>query len=160
MHAISSADIEHRYRACRPRLLLCMVVGYAAFYLTRKSVNYVLPALQSDLGLDKGDIGLMGSLFYLSYGLSKFAAGLWHDSHGQRAFMGCGLFATGLLNVLFAFGDALPLLLVVWTLNGFFRAGAGRPALACSPTGIPAMNAASGGDAGTCPSILAGPLFR
>jgi OPA family sugar phosphate sensor protein UhpC-like MFS transporter len=102
MHAISSADIEQRYRAFRPRLLLCMVVGYAAFYLTRKSVNYVLPALQSDLGLDKGDIGLMGSLFYLSYGLSKFAAGLWHDSHGQRAFMGCGLFATGLLNVLFA----------------------------------------------------------
>ena len=121
MHAISSAEIEQRYRAFRPRLLLCMVVGYAAFYLTRKSVNYVLPALQSDLGLDKGDIGLMGSLFYLSYGLSKFAAGLWHDSHGQRAFMGCGLFATGLLNVLFAFGDSLPLLLVVWTLNGFFQ---------------------------------------
>ncbi|MBW6100568.1 hypothetical protein KZ774_21305 [Escherichia coli] len=33
------------------------------FYLTRKSVNYVLPALQTDLGLDKGDIGLLGSLF-------------------------------------------------------------------------------------------------
>jgi OPA family sugar phosphate sensor protein UhpC-like MFS transporter len=44
--------------------------------------------------------------------------------------MGCGLFATGLLNVLFAFGDSLPLLLVVWTLNGFFRAGAGP---LCSP---------------------------
>lgn len=157
MHAISSAEVEQRYRAFRPRLLLCMVVGYAAFYLTRKSVNYVLPALQSDLGLDKGDIGLMGSLFYLSYGLSKFAAGLWHDSHGQRAFMGCGLFATGLLNVLFAFGDSLPLLLVVWTLNGFFQGWGWPPVLACSPTGIPAMNAASGGDAGTCPSILAVP---
>ena len=35
--------------------------------------------------------------------------------------MGCGLFATGLLNVLFGFGDSLPLLLVVWTLNGFFQ---------------------------------------
>jgi OPA family sugar phosphate sensor protein UhpC-like MFS transporter len=45
--------------------------------------------------------------------------------------MGIGLFATGLLNVVFAFGESLTLLLAVWTLNGFFRAGAGRPAPAC-----------------------------
>lgn len=120
------AQINQHYRALRPRLLLCMVVGYAAFYLTRKSVNTILPALQTDLGLDKGDIGLLGSLFYLSYGLSKFAAGLWHDSHGQKWFMGVGLFATGVLNVLFTFGESLPALLVVWTLNGFFQ-GFGWP---------------------------------
>jgi OPA family sugar phosphate sensor protein UhpC-like MFS transporter len=45
--------------------------------------------------------------------------------------MGAGLFATGLLNVVFAFGESLTLLLAVWTLNGFFRAGAGLPAPAC-----------------------------
>lgn len=84
MHARSAREINQCYRTLRPRLLMCMIIGYAAFYLTRKSVNYVLPALQTDLGLDKGDIGLLGSLFYLSYGLSKFTAGLWHDSHGQR----------------------------------------------------------------------------
>ncbi|SQA85099.1 regulatory protein [Citrobacter freundii] len=121
MHARPASETDQQYRALRPRLLMCMVIGYAAFYLTRKSVNYVLPALQTDLGLDKGDIGLLGSLFYLTYGLSKFTAGLWHDSHGQRAFMGIGLFATGVLNVLFAFGESLTLLLVVWTLNGFFQ---------------------------------------
>ncbi len=117
----SATDINQRYRTLRPQLLMYMVIGYAAFYLTRKSVNYVLPALQTDLGLDKGDIGLLGSLFYLTYGLSKFTAGLWHDSHGQRWFMGAGLFATGLLNVVFAFGESLTLLLAVWTLNGFFQ---------------------------------------
>lgn len=121
MQARSASEIDHHYRALRPRLLLYMVIGYAAFYLTRKSVNYVLPALQTDLGLDKGDIGLLGSLFYLSYGLSKFVAGLWHDGHGQRGFMGIGLFATGLLNVAFAFGESLTLLLAVWALNGFFQ---------------------------------------
>ena len=118
---LSRADIDRRYRALRPRLLFSMVMGYAAFYLTRKSVNFVLPALQLDLGLSKSDIGLLGSLFYLSYGASKFAAGLWHDSHGSRAFMGVGLVMTGVLNMLFALGDSLPLLLVIWTLNGFFQ---------------------------------------
>lgn len=121
MPALSAEQVTQRYRRLRPRLLICMVIGYAAFYLTRKSLNYVLPALQMDLGLSKSDIGLIGSLFYLSYGLSKFAAGLWHDSKGQRAFMGIGLMATGVLNVLFAFGDSLPMLLFIWTLNGFFQ---------------------------------------
>ncbi|EKS7779066.1 MFS transporter family glucose-6-phosphate receptor UhpC [Edwardsiella piscicida] len=124
MHArpASAIDpIDQRYRTLRSRLWIGMALGYAAFYLTRKSVNYVLPALQTDLGLDKGSIGLLGSLFYLTYGLSKFAAGLWHDSHGQRAFMGMGLFATGALNVAFAFTQSLPLMLVIWTLNGFFQ---------------------------------------
>ena len=93
MQELSATAISQRYRRLRPRLLLSMVVGYAAFYLTRKSVNYVLPALQLDLSLSKSDIGLLGSLFYLSYGLSKFAAGLWHDSHGSRVFMGIGLLA-------------------------------------------------------------------
>ena len=60
MHARASRETDQQDRALRPRLLMCMVIGYAAFYLT--------------------------------YGLSKFTAGLWHDSHGQRAFMGIGLF--------------------------------------------------------------------
>lgn len=60
MHARSAREINQSYRILRPRLLMCMIIGYAAFYLTRKSVNYVLPALQTDLGLDKSDIGLLG----------------------------------------------------------------------------------------------------
>lgn len=44
--------------------------------------------------------------------------------------MGIGLFATGVLNVVFAFGESLTLLLVVWTLNGFSGLGL-APAPAC-----------------------------
>ncbi|MCT4703933.1 MFS transporter family glucose-6-phosphate receptor UhpC [Enterobacteriaceae bacterium H20N1] len=118
---ISEQTIGRDYRYWRPRLLFSMVVGYAAFYLTRKSVSFVLPAMQMDLGLSKSDIGLLGTLFYLSYGLSKFAAGLWHDRRGESWFMGAGLLATGVLNILFAFGSNLTMLLIIWTLNGFFQ---------------------------------------
>ena len=121
MHVCSTPEISQRYKTQRLQLLMYMIIGYAAFYLTRKSVNYVLPALQSDLGLDKSDIGLLGSLFYLTYGLAKFMAGLWHDSHGQRWFMGAGLFATGLLNVAFTTSETFSVLLLIWTLNGFFQ---------------------------------------
>ncbi|WP_299999866.1 MFS transporter family glucose-6-phosphate receptor UhpC [uncultured Cedecea sp.] len=123
---LANNNISREYQYWRPRLLLSMIVGYAAFYLTRKSVNFVLPAMQTDLALDKGDIGLLGTLFYLSYGVSKFAAGIWHDRRGDNWFMGVGLLATGVLNILFAFGGSLSALLIIWTLNGFFQ-GFGWP---------------------------------
>lgn len=114
-------QVAQRYRYWRPRLLMSMIVGYAAFYLTRKSANYAMPVMQLELGLDKGDIGLLGTLFYLAYGSSKFVSGIVSDRTQARWIMGLGLTITGILNILFAFGNSLTGLLIVWTLNGFFQ---------------------------------------
>ncbi|WP_192459399.1 MFS transporter family glucose-6-phosphate receptor UhpC [Musicola keenii] len=114
-------SIHQRYRHWRVQLLISMVIGYAAFYLTRRSVTFAMPVIQQALALDKANIGLLGTLFYLSYGGSKFLSGMLHDRLGGRWFMGVGLLLTGVLNVLFTFCTSLPALLLVWTLNGFFQ---------------------------------------
>ena len=49
-----------------------LYIGYAGFYFTRKSFNYVMPELVNDFGLDMADVGLLGMLFYIAYRLSKF----------------------------------------------------------------------------------------
>ena len=118
---LTAEQISARYRYWRPRLMFSMIVGYGAFYLTRKSVSYAMPVMQLELGLDKGDIGLLGTLFYLAYGGSKFVSGIVSDRSQARWFMGGGLFITGVLNIVFAFCHSLTALLVVWTLNGFFQ---------------------------------------
>ncbi|MFC0227990.1 MFS transporter family glucose-6-phosphate receptor UhpC [Serratia aquatilis] len=121
MVTFTAEQVSARYRYWRPRLMFSMIVGYGAFYLTRKSVSYAMPVMQFELGLDKGDIGLLGTLFYLAYGGSKFVSGIVSDRSQVRWFMGVGLFITGVLNILFAFCHSLTALLVVWTLNGFFQ---------------------------------------
>ncbi len=113
--------IGQQFRYWRTRLLISMAVGYAAFYLTRRSLTYAMPVMQAELGLDKSDIGLMVTLFYLAYGGSKFVSGMVQDVIGARWFMGVGLLMTGLLNLLFTLFDSLGLLLLIWTLNGFFQ---------------------------------------
>ncbi|OWF74917.1 regulatory protein UhpC [Yersinia frederiksenii] len=118
---LTPEEVNARYRYWRLRLMAAMVVGYAAFYLTRKSVNYAMPVMQVELGLDKGDIGLLGTLFYLAYGGSKFVSGIVSDRTQARWIMGIGLMMTGVLNVVFTLCHTLPALLVVWTLNGFFQ---------------------------------------
>jgi len=62
---LAKQEISRQYRYWRPRLLISMIIGYAAFYLTRKSFNFVVPAMQNELGLDKSDIGLLGTRHYL-----------------------------------------------------------------------------------------------
>ncbi|WP_242688760.1 MFS transporter family glucose-6-phosphate receptor UhpC [Photorhabdus tasmaniensis] len=121
MQTTSQEQVSQRYRYWRSRLLISMIIGYAAFYLTRKSFNFVMPVMQLELGLDKGDIGWITSLFYLAYGGSKFVSGVFHDSTGYRWFMGAGLVMTGVLNIIFAFCSSFPALLIIWTLNGFFQ---------------------------------------
>ncbi|AXG41566.1 MFS transporter [Photorhabdus laumondii subsp. laumondii] len=121
MQATSQEQISQHYRRWRSRLLISMIIGYAAFYLTRKSFNFVMPVMQLELGLDKGHIGWITTLFYLAYGSSKFISGVFHDRTGYRWFMGAGLVMTGVLNIIFAFCSSFSALLIIWTLNGFFQ---------------------------------------
>lgn len=101
--SLSNEQIDQRYRHWRLHIMLGMYIGYAGFYFTRKTFNYAAPAMITDLGLDKGDLGLIGTLFYITYGCSKFISGTISDRSNPRYFMGLGLIATGLVNIAFGF---------------------------------------------------------
>lgn len=75
--------------------------------------------------LTRSDIGLLATLFYITYGLSKFVSGIVSDRSNARYFMGIGLIATGVVNILFGFSTSLWAFAVLWALNAFFR-GWGR----------------------------------
>ncbi|MCC8380838.1 MFS transporter family glucose-6-phosphate receptor UhpC [Xenorhabdus sp. PB30.3] len=121
MLADNNSWVSQEYRYWRVHLLLSILIGYATFQLTRRSLNAVMPAMQIELVLDKNDIGWIASLFYLAYGVSKFISGIFHDHTGYRWFMGVGLLITGVLNVVLAFCSSLSAILIIWTLNGFFQ---------------------------------------
>ncbi|MBC8947361.1 hexose phosphate transport protein [Xenorhabdus indica] len=121
MQASSKGQISQQYRYWRIHLLITMLIGYATFQLTRRSLNVVMPAMQVELALNKSDIGWIASLFYLAYGASKFVSGIFHDYTGYRWFMGAGLLMTGILNIILTSCSSLPAILIIWTLNGFFQ---------------------------------------
>ena len=60
----SKEEIDKTYRYWRTHLLVSSYIGYAIFYFTRKSFNFVMPAMLTDLGLQKADIGIMGTAFF------------------------------------------------------------------------------------------------
>ncbi|MCL1123262.1 MFS transporter [Shewanella surugensis] len=117
----SSEKVDTDYKFWRLHLMFTMYIGYAVFYFTRKSFNFVMPAMVADLGLDKSDIGVIGTLFYLTYGCSKFVSGIVSDRANPRYFMGLGLIATGVINILFGLSSSILVLASLWMLNAFFQ---------------------------------------
>ncbi|MFZ0565320.1 MAG: MFS transporter family glucose-6-phosphate receptor UhpC [Chlamydiales bacterium] len=113
--------VKKEYRYWRFRIFYAMFTGYIFFYFTRKSFTFAMPALMSNLGFDKAQLGILGSILYITYGLSKFASGVMSDQSNPRYFMAVGLIITGITNIFFGFSSHLIFFALFWGLNGWFQ---------------------------------------
>ncbi len=121
--------VKSDYKYWRWRIFIGMYVGYVFYYFSRKSFTCIMPLLIQDLGMTKSDLGILGSLFAVVYGSSKFLSGIISDRSNPRVFMSIGLMMTGVLNILFGFSSSLLMLAVLWGFNGLFQ-GWGWPPVA------------------------------
>jgi MFS transporter, OPA family, sugar phosphate sensor protein UhpC len=113
--------VKRKYRYWRIRTFYAMYVGYAFYYFSRKSFTFAMPALMNDLGFDKTQLGILGSILSLTYGASKFFSGIVSDKSNPRYFMAIGLILTGVFNVCFGFSSTLIFFAIFWGLNGWFQ---------------------------------------
>jgi OPA family sugar phosphate sensor protein UhpC-like MFS transporter len=83
------AEVDARYRYWRRHILTTIWLGYALFYFTRKSFNAAVPDILTS-GVTRSDIGLLATLFYITYGLSKFVSGIVSDRSNARYLWASG----------------------------------------------------------------------
>lgn len=113
--------IKKEYKYWRIRILWGILFGYAFYYFTRKSFTFAMPGMIQDLGFDKTQLGILGSILYISYGVSKFASGIVADKTSPRYLMALGLIITGILNIFFGLSSSLFFFALFWGLNGWFQ---------------------------------------
>ena len=118
--------VEQDYQYWRVRILYSMFIGYALYYFTRKSLTFAMPGLITDLGFTKSELGILGSILSITYGISKFASGVMEDKVNPRYMMAGGLILTGLCNLFFGLSSSLMVFALFWGLNGWFQ-GFGWP---------------------------------
>jgi sugar phosphate permease len=123
------AIIEKRYRQGRNHVLYGSMVGYGLFYFCRNSLSVGLPLLSRDLGYSNDALGMLGALFFVTYGFAKFGGGLLADRAHPRTFLLTGLLLSAAVNLWFGLTSSLVLLCALWCLNGLFQ-GTGAPASA------------------------------
>lgn len=135
---------EKKYNYWQWRTLITLMIGYALYYFVRKHFSVVMPALESELGISKVQLGLFLTLNGIIYGISRFVNGLLADRFSRKILMSAGLLLSALtnfiicfspsmnsfINVLDAEGKATMTLVYIigslWVLNGYFQ-GMGVP---------------------------------
>lgn len=113
--------IDKEYKYWRLRVFYSIYIGYIFYYFTRKSFTFAMPSLITDLGLEKSDLGILGSVLAITYGVSKFCSGILGDRSNARVFMASGLIITGVLNIFFGLSSWVVAFALLWGLNGWFQ---------------------------------------
>ena len=102
---------------------------YASFYLGRVNFSIAIPDLQESLSLSSQEIGILGSGFFLSYAFGQLISGHLGDRISPRLLVFGGMLLSTAMNVLFGSVGIWSLMLVAWTLNGFFQSTGWAPIL-------------------------------
>jgi OPA family sugar phosphate sensor protein UhpC-like MFS transporter len=71
--------------------------------------------------LQISDLGILGSILSITYGMSKFLSGMLADRSNPRFFMATGLILTGIFNICFGMSSSIVFFAVFWGLNGWFQ---------------------------------------
>lgn len=114
-------EVARLYRLWRGRVLYSTFIGYAAYYFTRKNLPGAAAALAAELHLTNTQIGLLGTLLYVTYGAGKFVNGVLGDHLNPRLLLAAGLLLSAACNALFGMSTGFTALCVFWALNGWFQ---------------------------------------
>ena len=100
-------------------LLFCLL--YFTSYMTRKSFGAIKLGLPAGY-LTEEQVGLIGSALFFAYGIGQLVSGVLGDRIDPRKLILLGLGTTAACNAAFPFIQSVPVLIVLWAVNGFAQA--------------------------------------
>ena len=105
------------------RLFLPLSLGYFLSYFFRTINAVIVPQLTADFGLTAASVGLLTSVYFLSFAGMQIPIGLMVDRFGPRRVQSALLLVAAIGALGFAFGRTLPELIVARGLIGAGVAG-------------------------------------
>ncbi len=121
-----TTEVKERFRKAQWRFIICSMIAYAFFYVTRKNLSMAQPEMLAQGVITKEALGTILTVHGVLYGCSRFVNGFWADKLNGRVFMTIGLALSALMNLLFGC-TSLPILFAAfWIVNGWTQ-GMGFP---------------------------------
>ncbi|MDR2735529.1 MAG: MFS transporter [Puniceicoccales bacterium] len=122
-----SKDIKHekvidrQYAYWRKMILFLLITGYASFYIVRQNLQVVFPAIQSEFGCKKSEIGWAFTWSSLIYGIGKFVSGVLCDKIRVRYFMAIGLAGTACCSLFSGFSSSISSIIMLYLVGSIFQ---------------------------------------
>ena len=110
-------------------IVIALWLVYAASYFIRTCYAATIASIVSEGVYNKGEIGLIGTAFFICYGVGQLISGLIGDKVNPFVMIMFGSIAGAVSCFSMAFADNLILMLVIWAANGFFQSMLWSPIL-------------------------------
>lgn len=110
-------------------VIAALWIVYAASYFIRSCYAASIGAIVSEGIYTKGEVGLIGTAFFICYGVGQLISGLLGDKVNPFYMVIFGSFAGSISCFLMIFADKLIIMLAVWAANGFFQSMLWSPIL-------------------------------
>ena len=126
MKTDEDVDVKRRFNRAQWRFIVCSMIAYAFFYVTRKNLSMAQPGMLEEGVISTYALGTIMTVHGVLYGCSRFVNGFWADRLNGRIFMTIGLALSALMNFLFGCTSLTILFAAFWILNGWTQ-GMGFP---------------------------------
>ena len=121
--------IKKKFNAMRWRVFASITIGYAFYYIIRQSYSVIKKPLLASGIVTPTEIGIIGSVFFVTYGLGKFTNSFLADRMNNKGFFSLGLFISSLTMVGMGLVNSFVPLAVLWGLNGWFQSYGAGPSI-------------------------------
>ena len=102
-------------------VLLSFGLMYLFFYNGRQNINLVMTQMADEFGSSTATLGVVSSSLFWCYAFGQLINGRLGAFFGYKRFMMVGVVASAILNVVISFQSSIPVITVLWGLNGFFQ---------------------------------------
>ena len=87
-----SEVVKRKFNSVRWRVFASITIGYAFYYIIRQSYSVIKKPLLASGIVTPTEIGIIGSIFFVTYGLGKFTNSFLADRMNNKRFFSFGLF--------------------------------------------------------------------
>ena len=119
--AINKNNTNKKFTKIAWLTLLSFGFTYLFFYNGRQNINLVMTQMASDLGSDIAALGVVSSSLFWCYAFGQLVNGRLGAFFGYKRFIIVGVIASALINVIISFQHSIPVIAILWGLNGFFQ---------------------------------------
>ena len=114
-------DTGKKFQCYAWLVLLSFGFMYLFFYNGRQNINLVMSQMAEDLGSGTSTLGIVSSSLFWCYAFGQLINGRLGAYFGYKRFMMVGVVASAVINVLISFQHSIPVIAILWGLNGYFQ---------------------------------------
>lgn len=108
-----------KFKSWAWKMLLSFGMAYMFFYNGRQNINLVMTEMAEDLGSTTAAMGIVSSALFWTYAIGNLLSGRLGAKFGYKRYMTFGVIGSIILNIVISFQHSVPVITVLWALNGF-----------------------------------------